>query len=726
MADNTQKYLDPSDLPVGAEIIEAKSPVPRREKPAPRMDERQSLIRAMIEEAVQYRQENLDPDQAEATDYYFARDFGNEEQGRSQVVMSEVRDAIQAILPSLMRVFAGPERFVEYRPRGPEDEDAARQATDYVNFVLMEDNQGFAMLHAAFKDALVRKTGIVKWWWEDRTKREVSHHSGLSDEAIAVIQSQLGEEDEVRDLERAEDGTLSLKLVRVNRDGRARVTTIPPEELIFSPSARSIEEARLVGHSRYLHADELVEMGVDRAIVERHAGRQSIDTFDDQLEDARRFDEGARRDRSFEDAQDKATRPTRYVEAYVLVDWDDDGDAELRRVACIGDTCEIVEDEEVDERPFAILTPDPEPHTLIGQSIADYLKDLQKIKSMVWRGMLDSLALSLDSRVAAQEGEVNLGDLLNPEIGGVIRTRRRPAEVLQEFSHRFVGADALPMLQMLDEVKENRTGISKAAAGLDADALQSATKAAVAATLSAAQQHIEMIARVFAELGLKPVFKGLLRLIVKHQDFARTVRLRNEWVQVDPRHWDATMDVTVNVALGAGQIEEKLQLLALVAGKQEQLLATGSPLVSNVEYRNTLSRFVELAGFKNSAEFFRPWGPQQEAQLQQALAQQPQQPDPNMALVEVERLRAQAEIAVDAAKLQLERQKFQDESDRKRDELAQEFALRERELELKYQAQILDAELKAQVAARRSDLDADVKLEGQRLKVEAEEETSSE
>lgn len=267
------------------------------------------------------------------------------------------------------------------------------------------------------------------------------------------------------------------------------------------------------------------------------------------------------------------------------------------------------------------------------------------------------------------------------------------------------------MLQYMDEKKENSTGISKAAAGLDADALQSATKAAVAATISAAQQQIEMIARIFAETGMKQLFRGLLRTVVRHQDHERLIRLRNEYVVIDPRYWDANMDVIVNVALGQGMTEEKLQMLGMILQDQKEQLSMGSPLVSFVEYRNTLKRFVELAGWKNADEFYRPWGPQEQQQFEQMQSQQQQQADPTMMLVQLEQQKLMLQAQQAQAELQLKAQAEAMKDDRERDKMAREFALKEFELELKHQAEIEDANLKAKVAADRAAMDADIKRE---------------
>ena len=651
-------------------------------------DEVESLVKRMIEEAIQWREEHIDPALEKATKYYNAEPYGNEKEGRSAVVTSEVRDVVQSVLPSLMRVFFGSERVVEFKPFGPEDEAVAQQQTDYVNYIIQEDNPGFLVLYAALKDALVRKMGIVKAWWEKSSRVVGSEHTGLTQEQVDGLLMDPTLEVDILDV--AADGTLDVAITREELDGRIRIAAVPPEEFIFSPGARSIEDARLVGQVRDVPADELIAMGVPPDMVER--ARRSVDQRlgDDTLDAARRIDRGARS--TFVDEQDDSTLPVSFAEVYVKLDMDDDGIAELRKVQMVGG--ELFTNEVVDCVPFAIFQMDPEPHTMIGLSLADYAADIQLINSQITRGMLDSLTQTLNPAVEVVEGMVNMKDVLNPEVGRIIRVRQ--AGQMREVATPFVGQAALPVLEYMNSVLENRTGRSKAAAGLDADALQSSTKAAVAATISAAQQRTELFARVFAETGMRDLMKLILRLVVQHQDGPRTVRLRNQYVEVDPRHWDADKDVVINVALGTGLVEEKLQMLAQIAAKQEQLLQAGIPLTTLSKLRNTYARMVELAGFRNSDEFFEPFGPEQEQAYAQAQAAN-KKPDEVEALLQIEQAKIQArlqekqmDVQVRLAQLELERARTVRELALKETEVGQDAAFEAERLEIERETQAID------------------------------------
>ena len=362
------------------------------------------------------------------------------------------------------------------------------------------------------------------------------------------------------------------------------------------------------------------------------------------------------------------------TEAYIKADYDGDGIAELRRVVALGSGFEIVENDTFDHIPFACLSPILMPHRLVGRSLAELIMDIQMIKSTVMRQLLDNIYLTNNVRVAAVEGQVNIDDLLNSRAGGIVRVRQPNA--LQPLQPQLIGQNAFSLLQYLDDLKEQRTGLSKASMGLDADSLQSTTATAVAAQMSAAQGKIEMIARVFAETGVKDLFQLILTLCLHHGKKDQMIRLNNKFVPIDPSNWKHEYDITVNVGLGSGQTNEKMAFLNMIAQKQEQiLLQTGveNPLVSMQQYRNTLAELAGMAGFKDASRFFK--NPED-------TPPQPQQPPPP---TEAE-LKMQFEQQKLQAELELQKQKQEAELALKREELQMKMQIRQEEL--RYEAQL--------------------------------------
>ena len=683
----------------------------------------QDLITHMMQEAVQHYTDNLEPEQVKATDYYYGRLFGNEEDGRSTVVSTDVKDVTAQQMPDLLRMFMGSESVVEFMPQDASDVLAAAQKTDMVNVVIRHDNPGYLIFQDAFKDALVRKVGYFKWWWEDIDRLRAYHYREISEQGLQII---IDDED-VDDVQILAEGIETLTIdgeevefpifdvlvKRFESDGRARFDAVPPEEVVWTPDAKDFESAGLVAHTREATVDEAAKVtGLEPEDIEPFVGMHER-MGSENLGFARQFHGGGRTSSTL--GADEETRPfsqrsVLLTEAYAMMDLDGDGVAELRMFHCLGPDYEIVNGDEEDaqgnplgeianEIPMSYITPEPEPHTIVGLCNYDNHKDIQEVKSEVRRGMLNSLAMAIEPQMEVVATEVNMKDLLNPEVSNIIRTRR--PGMIREIRHTFLGQETIAVEEHFNDVRADRGGMTRASQGLDADSLQSATPEAVGATLDKAQQRIEGIARTFAETGIKRLYLGLLGLLIENQDRPRMVKLRGSFMPVDPQTWDINTEVTVNSALGSGSIVQKTAILSSIIQDQDARMAAGSPFTNNTHVRNALGRLLKLAGFEGSDEFYAPWGDEQEQALQQQLAQQPPPPDPAMELVKIEGVKVQTRAIADDKKNQLEQQKAAWEDDFKRDKLARDSALKEAEIEAEFQKNIDDVALKRQIQADR-------------------------
>jgi hypothetical protein len=651
-------------------------------------EEIQAAITLAIEDAVDFIDNTISPQRAVAAEYYAGEPLGNEEEGRSTAQTMDVRDTVQAMLPSLMRIFCGSDHVVEYAPTGPEDVEMAKQATDYVNYILNQDqDQSYIeIIYATMKDALVKGSGFIKYCYDESEKTQSYELENLDDEALAALNSNPDVEIDMLKSMTSSDNPEAMHSVRVThrkKIGKIKVESVPPEEIVINRNARSLEDADLVAHRAYLTISDMVELGYDADEIEQYATTSDTDFELFNVEARERYQQS-----SFENSE--MVRRVLYVEAYAKIDTDGDGVAELRRICCAGPNYEILRNEPTDMVPFAFFCPDPEPHAMFGMSIADLTMDIQRIKTAVLRASLDSLAMSTHPRVGIVEGQASLEDVMNNEAGGVIRMRQPGAVV--PFNLPFVGKEAFPMLDYLDQMRENRTGVSKAADGLDPSALQSSTLMAVQQTIGAAQQRTEMIARLFADGGMTRLYKGLLQLIIKHMDKPRMIRLRNTFVPMSPDRWNADMDVVSNVALGKGGDVERMQMLQQVADKQEQLLqqlGPENPLVSVENYYQTLVQILEVSGFKDPQRFFK------DPSQQPPTPPEPPKPDINEQLIQVQMAEIQANIQKKQAELELEREKMIREDDRRRDESEANLVLKAAEMNARYGAQVDVASIRA-------------------------------
>ena len=691
--------------------LESADPESEENAPEKMSDsELEAMMGQEIVDAVSYIDSDLSPIRARGTEYYRGDPFGNEEEGRSQVVAMEVRDTVSAMLPSLMRIFFSSENVVEFVPRGPEDVKNAQQATDYANYVFQSDNNGFMVAYSTFKDALVRKCGIVKCWVEETESVRIEDYSGLDDQTLQVLMQE--PEADTKIVVSYPDDSMQgammidpmtgeplpppmLHDVQIKRkvvDKKINIACLPPEELLLSRQAMSFQDSPFIGHRKMATVAELIAMGYDEEEVTQYVGNSDLNDNEEML--ARH----SLNNQQFEsDSANPMMQRVLYVEGYAKVDYDGDGIPELRKMCFMGSSYKLVRNLTASYIPFIEFPCDPEPHTspLEAQSIYDITHDLQEIKSEVMRNTLDSLAQSIHPRTVIVEGQVNIDDALNNETGAIIRARA--AGMVQPLVTPFVGQAAFPVLDYIDQIKEDRTGMSKAAMGLNADALQSATKAAVNATISASQGRIELTARLMAE-GMKNLFKTILFLVTTHQDKPRMIRLRNEWVQIDPRAWDASMDVTVNIALGNGDVNEKIATLTSIAAKQEAILnqyGLTNPVVTAQQYVRTLRKIVELSGMKDASAYFSDipdnWKPPQKEE----------KPTPEQVLAQVQAESIKADIQKKAADLELQREKMIRDDDFRRDQMNQDYLLKKYELELKYQTQIDSAQIAAMQAVDR-------------------------
>jgi hypothetical protein len=607
------------------------------------------------------------------------------------------------MLPSIMRTFFGPKKIVEFVPYGPEDIPVAEQQTNYINYVVQEKNPGFKILYDVFKDALVRKAGYVKAFWDDSISSSTHEYTNIDpaqyqalimDENVEIVSesvemSTMTMIDPMTNEEITQESPASYDLTirRIKQKNQVCLEAIPPEEVLIARHARSLEESSYVAHRMVKTVSDLVAMGYDREEISQHAGYGSsavdVEAFEEQL--ARNpFD-----DIVYPDRADTGSKDVLYIEHYLFYDLDEDGIDERVRVCTVGEGLQIMDMQPFDELPIISFCPDPEPHTAIGSCPADYLKPIQAAKSQIMRDTLDSLGHAIFPRMGIVEGQVNIDDVLNTDIGQPIRMRA--PGMVQPFTIPFAGKEAFPILSYLDESKENRTGVSKASAGLNAEALQSSTSAAVTATMSGAQGRIELICRHFAEGGMKDLFKLVNNLIIKHQDAEDVFRLDNEFIPVDPRYWDADKDMVVNVGLSKTNDDEKMTMLSQLAGKQEQILQTlgpNNPLVTLQQYANTLTRTIEMAGFKDASNFVTP-------QVPPMPPQQPQGPSAEEMLAQAEMQKAQVSAQKSIIDAETDRMKIIMDDDRTRDIEEAQIRLKSAELQAKYGTQVNIAEINA-------------------------------
>ncbi len=603
--------------------------------------------------------DNLSEDRARAYDYLFGDpDRGRlkidipPEPGQSKAVSSDLSDAVETVLPDLIEIFTGGDDVVEFSPVGPEDEEQARQETDYVNHVFYNDNQGWLVLYENFKDALISKTGVFKWWWEECEEWDEFVFEDKSEEEWRVIRSEIRkgafeladiEEDEVAP--NPQTGLYTIRGRRRETYGKARVIAVPPEDFFVDRGAKSIATAIWAGHRSRVPAYDLIEQGFD---PERVDLLKDYDIARDEDQRARRFEEDDEQQQ--EGAHNhRAIRRVEVVEYHIWLDADGDGKVECWKVITGNDDTVLLDKERIAGIQYAVNCPYPVTHRFYGRSLADLLIEVQKIKTTLTRMMLNAYYFGVNPRPEidlSKADKVTISDLLNNRPGRPIRTRGENA--INWRTPPIVGDAVLPALEYFSTVAEGRTGVVRNAQGLNPDTLHDTAKGAME-LMGAAQRRVRMIARIFAETGVKDMFLGLHDLIVRHARKQATVRLRNKWVEVDPNKWARRKDLRIDVGLGANTKTGELQFWGSYLTILQNAAAAGVAVGPDHLF-NAVKRYLKAGNVKNPEMYFPE--PEEAAQQQGG-------PDP-------ETLKVQGELQIKQqeaqAKLQLEQQKFQFEA----------------------------------------------------------------
>lgn len=609
-----------------------------------------AIIKAHRRDSLGVEDGDLSNERATAMDHYHGRPYGNEQEGRSQVVSRDLAEAVDWAMPAIMRVFTQSGSLGEFDPVGPEDEEAAQQESDYVNQVIMKDNPGFMILHDAIKDTLLLKNGYVKHSWEATEKVSDEEYTGLTMDQIAKMLGDLeadGAEVEIKGQSSStilmptpmgempvEVFDIQMQIKRTHK--RACIEAVPAEEVRVSKRCRgTLQDSPFTEHVTKKTRSDLIEMGMPRDFVD------DLPAFNERETDSQSYARDSVADESESIGSsilDRSMDEIDYCEAYVRVDWDGDGIAELRKVVTVADRIPPGKDwnEPISAVPMTGFVAKRIPHRHVGESLDDELSDLQEIKTVLMRQLLDNIYFTNNNQWVINE-RVNMRDFMQSLPGGIKRVSglEPVTGAVEPVLSTPIIQQILPVVDYFDGVKESRTGISRASTGLDPDILKQTTKGAFMENLNRASQKIEMITRMLAETGIKEMVMQVHALLLRHQDKARVVQMRGQWVEINPQEWRERTDMSVRVGLGTGNEEEKRQKLLLLSGLQDKAAQSGLVMPQHVyalfeDVAKTLGADIPEKYAMNP----------QSPEFQQMMQQRSQQQQPNP-LAEVEQIKGQ-------------------------------------------------------------------------------------
>lgn len=661
---------------------------------------------------------NLDHEKGQNLDYYYGDEsLIDAEEGESSIITREVLENVERELGSQLKVFSAGERVVQFDPTGAEDEEQAEQETDYVNYIYNKENDGFKISHDWIKSALIERNAYVKVWVEEKEEIETQTYTGLNDVDFATILSQ----ENIEPLEHEEVPMIDpmsgvpylahdIKVRITNTEKKIRVECVPGEEIGVARNHNqlSLKECPFVFHRPCnITASDLIESGFDRALVET---LPRYNESQNELENAR--DNNTSDNSDLYDEADDSTRIIEVYECYLRLDFDGDGISELRKITIAGDT--VLDNEEIDFIPFATLCPLPMPNKHEGLSYADMIKDLQDVNTVLMQQILTNLYFTNmpQLEVVDNNQNVNLDDLLINKSGSIKRVKT-PGSI-NPITIPFTAGQSLPILEVLDSMAERRVGRSQP---LDPNVLAKTTGAAYIAGMEKDNQLSEKLARIFAETGFKELFMMIHELAIKHKDKAQVLKLRNDYVEIDPTEWKHRSNMSVVVGLGTGNRAQEIGQLMALAEKQEEHLLQGSPLVTLKNLHNTYSRVVERSGLKEPSLYFTdPESPEAQQAAQEKAQQAEGEQNP---LAEAEAIKGQFAIQKTQIEVEMKGQleQFKQQSEFEKQTMKAQYdaelqalktALDDRARELDRQSQegieILRAEVELLKAGQKQDI----------------------
>lgn len=704
VAQPLQPGMDFTELPFDAALPATTREFPRvvdasGDAPADENSEYASRVRGMISDAREFNAEVLMPIRVRGIKLYLGIEPSLDEAvGSSTIVKTEVKDTILSMLPSLMRIFTGQDGVTNFIPNSEQGAPQAEQATDYIRYVFFQDNPGYMLLQDVLKDSMIKAMGVARWWTDQNTQVVEESYERMSLEQRQFLISQPGAEVVRMDPVPAPqpDGTIGLSFNMVVRYTKRapmhRCAAVPPDEFRINRLATCVKDAALCGQERFATKTELLDLGVPPELI--------TDNQDFSGGDMRFGEERMLRNMGSDSpfGRDSMEPVVRYGDYYIRVDKDGDGRAELRHITTIGDNDQIVIDEPATRAKYAICCVDPEPHSIVGHGVAELCADLQVIGTNMLRGALDSLASTIYPRLVGVDTLVDWDDVLNTAIGAPIRVKDIGA--LTQLQYDFKGAEVFGMMDRLDAIRIQRTGITEQSKGLDPKALQSTTLKGVDMLITGAQERIELVARTAASTFMVDLMSGLLQETVDNPVPERVVQLRGKYVPVNPSQFDATMACVPNPAMGRGSDMDRWMMLQWIGQQQKEIMMSSpiNPLCGPMEVRNTYEDTLALAGMRNSTRYFKAVDEAAVEKFMQGIAAK-ENPEMVYAKAEADKVRASIIKILTDSRVKVEDLSMGD--DRERDKTEGDQMLKAAEIDARYGAAVDTAAIRSLWAAPR-------------------------
>lgn len=614
--------------------------------------------------------------------YYNSQPYGDEIDGQSQVVTSDVADVVEGMLPSMLRTFTQGRYIARFEADDPNYDQEAKEKTILANHIFQKVNDGVLILHDMFKDALLQYTGAVKIIVNDYEAVRFKKYEGLSDDEKLKL-----ELDETVDIlsEELEDEGWEVEVRIKTPKKRYEVVNVPPEELLINRDARSFIDPRFIGQRVPKTKSELIQMGFDQDIIEELS---SEDEF--QISEIKQV---RNHDLNWSESNPTPHPPNDKVflgEYYMKIDIDGDGVAELWQIFTAGN--QILEKNRVDEHPFAVCVPIPIPHRAIGSCPAEQVADIQFVNTTLTRQALNNIYHTNFARTVVND-RIDLDDLLTPRAAGIVVAEGKDPVTgsLEQINTVPIVQEILGMVEYIDSKREMRTGVTRYNQGLDTESLNK-TATGFQGIKDMSQMRMDMIARVFADGGVKQIFEKIINAVSTYQDEPFQLNVLGQPLEIDPRRWSQNLRCRIDVGIGAGDRLEKVQNLNFLLQISLQMMEKGLPVTDSSKVFRILDKSIEELNLGDGNYYFNnPERPDQllmaENEYLKGMVGQLQQMAQNP-LADVEKIRAQAKIQTEQIKQDSDMTQFLAKMKQDNEQFKADIMTKLTEMELKYKQNV--------------------------------------
>ena len=616
-----------------------------------------TIIDDNIRRSIGYYDSQISKERRKVIDFYNASLPKPAHDGNSKYVSMDVYDAVESMKAALLETFSTGYKTVRFAPQTGEDTRIADIATAYCDYVANRQNNLFEVIQSVIHDGLIARTGLCKVYWDERTDSYLEPIQDLTEEEFDTIVAQ--DNVEIEEVEQDELGLYSGDL-RVSQDAsQVVIEAIAPEQFVIEPQAKSLEDVQFCGHRTTMTISELREAGYDEELIAKIGDHEDVEMETDPEVLARHEEIGQDRGFNAKGFQDQVRSITVY-ELYLDIDLDATGIAETYKVIKAGNV--ILHKEKCTYKPFCAFVPLPIPHSFFGSNFGSKVVPIQTARTVLTRSILDHAMITNNPRYTVVKGGLtNPRELIDNRVGGIVNVSRPDAisPMLQAPLNPFI----FQTIQMLDEDKEDTTGVSRLSQGLNKDAISKQNSAAMVEQLATmSQQRQKIIARNFANNFLKPLYQMIYQLVVENEPDAKIVEIAGDYVSVNPAAWGQKRDVTVELHLGYGEQEAEAQKYLVLHGlmSQDPVLST---MYTPQNQHALMTHVMEQNGIKNVKDYLTPPSevPQEQPDPAQEMAMQAQQKQLELQerQTAVAEMKTQMDAQIAQMKLQLDQMKAQ-------------------------------------------------------------------